>query len=59
MIKLFITATDTDAGKTYAGFNVSPYKVKVTQVSQQSAQAITTDGQLLGNIQLDDLAVRY
>ena len=49
----------TDAGKTYAGFNVSPYKVKVTQVSQQSAQAITTDGQLLGNIQLDDLAVRY
>jgi len=49
----------TDAGKTYAGFNVSPYKVKVTQVSQQSAQAITTDGQLLGNIQLNDLAVRY
>lgn len=49
----------TDAGKTYAGFNVSPYTVKVTQVSQQSAQAITIDGQLLGNIQLDDLAVRY
>lgn len=49
----------TDSGKTYAGFNVSPYTVKVTQVSQQSAQAITIDGQLLGNIQLDDLAVRY
>jgi hypothetical protein len=28
-------------------------------VSQQSAQAMTTDGQLLGNIQLNDLAVRY
>jgi hypothetical protein len=49
----------TDAGKTYAGFNVSPYTVKITQVSQQSAQAMTTDGQLLGNIQLNDLAVRY
>ncbi|MFT5295567.1 MAG: hypothetical protein ACI9YH_001582 [Colwellia sp.] len=49
----------TDSGKTYAGFNVSPFTVKVTQVSQQSAQAITVDGQLLGNIQLDDLAVRY
>ncbi len=49
----------TDAGKTYAGFNVSPYNVKVTQVSQQSAQAVTTDEQLLGNIQLNDLAVRY
>jgi hypothetical protein len=49
----------TDSGKTYAGFNVSPFTVKVTQVSQQSAQAITVDGQLLGNIQLNDLAVRY
>jgi hypothetical protein len=49
----------TDSGKTYAGFNVSPYTVKVTQVSQESAQAITTDGHLLGNIQLNDLAVRY
>jgi hypothetical protein len=49
----------TDSGKTYAGFNVSPYTVKITQVSQQSAQAMTTDGQLLGNIQLNDLAVRY
>jgi hypothetical protein len=49
----------TDSGKTYAGFNVSPYTVKVTQVSQQSAQAITIDGHLLGNIQLNDLAVRY
>lgn len=49
----------TDAGKTYAGFNVSPYTVKVTQVSQHSAKAITTDQQLLGNVQLSDLAVRY
>ena len=49
----------TDSGKTYAGFNVSPYTVKVTQVSEQSAQAITKDEQILGNIQLNDLAVRY
>jgi len=56
---LHLNNITTDAGKTYAGFNVSPHTVKVTQVSQQSAQAITTDEQLLGNIQLNDLAVRY
>ncbi len=48
-----------DSGKTYAGFNVSSNTVKVTQVSQQSAHAMTTNGELLGNIQLNDLAVRY
>lgn len=46
-------------GETYAGFNVSNYKVKITQVSQQTAKAITLDSTLLGNIQKDDLAVRY
>jgi hypothetical protein len=46
-------------GQTYAGFNVSAYKVKVTQVSQQTAKAVTLDDTLLGNIQVDDLAVRY
>ena len=45
-------------GKTYAGFNVSPYKVKVTQVSQKTAHAITTDEHILGNIQVNDIAVR-
>jgi hypothetical protein len=49
----------TDSGKTYAGFNVSPYKVKVTQVSEQSAHAVANDEHLLGNIQLSDLAVRH
>jgi hypothetical protein len=49
----------TDSGKSYAGFNVSPYTVKVTQVSQQSATAIVSDKHLLGNIQIEDLAVRY
>jgi hypothetical protein len=48
-----------DSGIMYAGFNVSEFKVKVTQVSQQSATAITADNQLLDSIQLDDLAVRY
>jgi len=56
---LHLKNTITDSGKTYAGFNVSPYTVKVTQVSQQSAKAIATDESLLGNIQLADLAVRY
>jgi len=46
-------------GQTYAGFNVSTYKVKVIQVSQQTAKAVTLDDTLLGNIQVDDLAVRY
>ncbi|MEW6983193.1 flagellar assembly protein T N-terminal domain-containing protein [Colwelliaceae bacterium 6471] len=49
----------SDNGKNYAGFNVSPYKVKVTQVSQESARAVTPDNHILGNIQLSDLAVRY
>ncbi|MBL4823320.1 MAG: flagella assembly protein FlgT [Colwellia sp.] len=46
-------------GKSYAGYNVSPFKVKVTKVTKQSATAITLDNGLLGNIQINDLAVRY
>ena len=49
----------SDKGKVYAGFNVSPYTVKVTQVTEQSAQAKTAASQVLDNIQLQDLAVRY
>ena len=45
-------------GKSYSGFNISPYKVKVTQVSQQAAHAITADEHILGNIQVNDIAVR-
>ena len=56
---LHLSNTITDSGKTYAGYNVSPYTVKVTQVSEQSSKAIATDEHLLGNIQLADLAVRY
>jgi len=47
------------AGKKYAGFNVSPFTVKITQVSRDSAKAVTPDNQVLDNIQLQDLAVRY
>lgn len=46
-------------GKSYAGYNVSPFKVKVTKVTKQSATAMTLNNGLLGNIQIDDLAVRY
>lgn len=46
-------------GKSYAGYNVSPFKVKVTKVTKQSATAMTLHNGLLGNIQIDDLAVRY
>ncbi len=46
-------------GQTYAGFNVSNYKVKVIQTSQQTAKAITLNHNLLGNIQMNDIVVRY
>jgi len=49
----------TDNGKRYAGYNISPYKVKVTKVTKQTAVAVTLDNELLGNIQINDLAVRY
>lgn len=49
----------TDLGKTYAGFNVSSFTVKIIQVSEESATAITSNGEVLDNIQLQDLAVRY
>jgi len=48
----------SNRGKQYAGFNVSEHKVKVTQVSRFNAIAKTTNEKLLGNIQIDDLAVR-
>lgn len=46
-------------GKSYASYNVSPFKVKVTKVAKQSSTAITLDNGLLGNIQINDLAVRF
>lgn len=48
-----------DVGKTYSGFNVSEYKVKVISTSKESAKASTIDDHLLGNIQINDIAVRY
>jgi len=48
-----------DSGKTYSSFNVSSYKVKVTSTSKESATAVTPDNNLLGNIQINDIAVRY
>jgi len=49
----------SDAGIYYPSYKVSTYKVKVTSVSMQSAKAITVNSELLGNIQINDLAVRY
>ena len=48
----------TDIGKSYAGFNVSPFKVKVISVYENNATAIASDERLLGNIQINDLAVK-
>lgn len=56
---LHLTHFTNNTGKSYTGFNVSPYKVKVTKLTRQTATATTTDGSLFGNIQVDDLAVRY
>jgi len=49
----------SDDKRSYAGFNISPYKVIVNSVSQDSAHATTTQQHILDNIQIDDLAVRY
>ncbi|ALO36573.1 hypothetical protein CMT41_05545 [Colwellia sp. MT41] len=56
---LHLTHFTNNSGKSYAGFNLSPYKVKVTKLTRQTATAATPDGRLFGNIQVDDLAVRY
>lgn len=49
----------SEQGRNYVGYNISPYKVKVTKLTKQSATAMTLDNNLLGNIQINDLAVRY
>lgn len=49
----------SDAGISYPNFAVSAYKVKISSVSKHSATAVTPDDGLLGNIQIDDLAVRH
>ena len=49
----------SSAGMTYTSFNLSPYKIKISQVYRQSAKAITIDGSLLDNIQINDLAVKH
>lgn len=48
-----------DNGKTYAGFNISPYKVKVINTTRDSATLASINEEPLGNIQVNDLAVRY
>ncbi|WP_019026977.1 flagella assembly protein FlgT [Colwellia piezophila] len=56
---LHLTNFTNNSGKSYTGFNLSPYKVKITKLTRQTAIAVTPDGRLFGNIQIDDLAVRY
>ena len=48
----------TDSGKTYAGFNVSSFKVKVTSTTRETATATTPENNLLGNIQINDVVVK-
>ena len=56
---LHLSHFTSNSGKPYAGFNVSPYKVKIIKLTRQTAIAVTPDGRLFGNIQVNDLAVRY
>ncbi|GAA5131980.1 flagella assembly protein FlgT [Thalassotalea piscium] len=49
----------SDAGKIYAGYNISNFKVRVTELTRDSATAITPDESIIDSIQIDDLAVRY
>ncbi|MGJ8692811.1 MAG: flagellar assembly protein T N-terminal domain-containing protein [Thalassotalea sp.] len=46
-------------GKSYAGFNVSPYQLKVSKVTRDSAILTPVNDEQLGNIQINDLAVRH
>lgn len=48
-----------DNGNRYASLKASQHKVRIVQVNSHSAQAITKNDELLGNIQIGDLAVRY
>ena len=48
-----------DDGKSYAGYNISPYKVKVEQVSNQTAHASSVLGEVLGSVQINDIVVRH
>lgn len=48
----------TNTGKTYAGFNISPYKISITQVNNDSARAMSTNGQALGSVQINDVVIR-
>jgi len=56
---LHLSNFSNNSGKSYVGFNVSPYKVRITKLTRQTAVATTPDGRMFGNIQVDDLAVRY
>ncbi|GHE81151.1 flagella assembly protein FlgT [Thalassotalea profundi] len=49
----------TDTGKIYAGYNVSNFKVKITNLTRDSATAITPEENIIDSIQVNDLAVRY
>lgn len=48
----------TDQGKVYSSFNISSYNVKVTKLYKNTAIASTPDNSLLGNIQVNDFAVK-
>ena len=49
----------SDDKRSYPSLHISPYKIIVNSVSQDSAHATTTEQHILDNIQINDLAVRY
>ncbi|MBU2869998.1 flagellar assembly protein T N-terminal domain-containing protein [Colwellia sp. E2M01] len=52
------THFNSNRSRAYTGFSVSPYKVKVIKLTRETATAVTPDGQIFGNIQIEDIAVR-
>lgn len=48
-----------NTGSLYTGYTVSPHKVKVTQLTRETALAASADNSLFNNIQIEDLVVRY
>lgn len=55
---MHIANSETNDGKMQKHFRVSPYKVKVIQLTRTSAVA-STQNELIGNIQINDIAVKH
>lgn len=56
---LLNTSFTLDNGNNYTGYNLSPYKVKVISLDRNNAIVEAVNAERLGNVQINDLVVRY